>query len=441
MTEAESLLAANAKEESARSSPATVVALDSSASTSTSATPIGPASVRSSALNVGAAPFMFQPTAPAPAPSEKQPQDPEVDLEASFNNLAISGSNAAAQLPQALLEYEQHLQSQRCHGPNCLICPETIAALWSSGIPPAQAEALRIYTSSAQQGALEGPQVWWPSNSLLVVALASNKEIEEGGDKLESSTSYDISPASTALSVLRLNDWLTQQRDNVGRSSATTVGSSCSAELEQCKRVEIAGPGGVLEALGTSLVAHKAPFKLHYRAGVPVALDCAAKLLIQWLFSREFWEWQAAIGCATDNTQRPLLDARAWKKSEEMRNKNAQKILDGSNPNSSIENYLCLFAACLGCEGPPSAEHPSLGGALQLLAGEEAAGRKLAAPPAVAALAAVYVGRRQRGLLPWRPAVLAARDDVTGLAGVVSQLMHNRNLIVTGDAILAAAIA
>ena len=87
--------------------------------------------------------------------------------------------------------------------------------------------------------------------------------------------------------------------------------------------------------------------------------------------------------------------------------------------------------------------HPALGGALQLLSGEAIVGRDLDVPSLVAARAAVYVGRRQLGLLPWLPSILGPVNESESrvLTVAVAQLMQNRNLVIKGDATLAAAIA
>lgn len=402
-------------------SPASVVPLAGAAAAGSQApTPAGPrpAVLPAARLNVAAAPFVFNPAASAAAtapPPSSNGHHAVADLKPAMRGLSLSaGPAGAASWTAALAALEGHLPEAggSCSVPGCWVCYSAIDALWGSGLPAAQAQARALLRSRPPTERAPRRRRCGANGAVLIL---------------------DLGNSSTGVSVLRLAAWLEAQRDALGACASGGAGSG--ADLADCRRVEVAAPGAALEALGTSLVAHRAPFKLHYEGGRAAGVASAAAMLCDWLFSPGYAGWaEAAAGGGIQTPAAPLSAAR-WAEVERDR----AAALGDAPQDASADRFLDLFAARLGCDTVESREK-AVGGAAMLLEAEAVAGRSLPGGPAAAA-AAVCVARRQRGVLPWLPSGLTCAADRQDTAAAVAQLLQSLRLAVRGDATVAAAIA
>ncbi|KAL4426696.1 hypothetical protein ABPG77_004752 [Micractinium sp. CCAP 211/92] len=186
---------------------------------------------------------------------------------------------AAGQWAAGAAEYEAMLEAGL--SPSEELVSLVVDALWCSGLPWAQVEAIGAFNRAIREHWLLPAQ---PSTSRGLLKL-------------------DLRSRHLGTGVLRMRRWLHDMRGTIGNSSAACI-------LDQTKRMCIVNtaPNGMeaaaasqlgaalKAALGASLVAHKAPFRLSFEGGRAVRMESATFMIKKWLFTEQFQDWERACG-------------------------------------------------------------------------------------------------------------------------------------------------
>ncbi|KAL4458727.1 hypothetical protein ABPG75_013592 [Micractinium tetrahymenae] len=182
---------------------------------------------------------------------------------------------SAGQWAAGAAEYEAMLAAGLW--PNEELASLVVDALWCSGLPWAQAAAIETFNQAISE--------YW--------LLPAQPSATRGLLKL------DLRSRHLGTGMLRMRRWLHDMRATIGNSSAACI-------LDQTKRMCIVNtaPDGLdaaaasqlnaalKAALGASLVAHKAPFRLSFEGGRATRMESATFMVRKWLFTENFQEWE-----------------------------------------------------------------------------------------------------------------------------------------------------